>query len=173
MLIVVLLINFGGTRVFGECEFWFCSIKVITVVGLIITGIVITSGGGPNGQSIGFRFWHQTGGFVQYEGIAGAKGRFLGFFSVLINAAFAFIGTEITAIGAAETANPRKTVPRAIKSVWIRLVLFYVCSVFIIGLLVSPTEPDLDLGSGAAKSPFVIAIKNGGINGLPSVINAA
>lgn len=171
MLIVVLLINFGGTRIFGECEFWFCSIKVLTVVGLIITGIIITSGGGPNGEAIGFRYWDQDA-FVQYEGIAGAKGRFLGFFSVLINAAFAFIGTEITAIGAAETANPRKTVPRAIKSVWIRLMLFYVCSVFIIGLLVSPKEADLDLASGAAKSPFVIAIKNAGIPVLSGFINA-
>ena len=66
---------------YGESEFWFCSIKVITIIGLIITGIIITAGGGPNHQSIGFRFWNETGGFVQYEGIAGAKGRFLGFFS--------------------------------------------------------------------------------------------
>jgi yeast amino acid transporter len=151
----------------------FCSIKVITVVGLIITGVIITSGGGPNGQAIGFRFWNETGGFVQYSGIPGAKGRFLGFFSVLISAAFAFIGTEITAIAAAEAANPRKTVPKAIRSVWIRLVLFYVLSAFIIGLLVSPSDPDLNLGSTAAKSPFVIAIKNAGISVLPSIINAA
>lgn len=173
MLIVVLAINFGGTRVFGEMEFWFCSIKVLTIIGLIITGIVITSGGGPNGETIGFRFWNETGGFVQYAGIEGAKGRFLGFFSVLISAAFAFIGTEITAIAAAETANPRRNVPRAIKSVWIRLVLFYLCSAFLIGLLVSPSDPDLNLSSTAAKSPFVIAIKNAGISVLPSIINAA
>ncbi|KAI7412576.1 hypothetical protein KC336_g11664 [Hortaea werneckii] len=94
MLIVVLAINFAGTRAFGEMEFWFCSIKVITVIGLIITGVIITAGGGPNGEAIGFRFWNQTGGFVQYAGIAGAKGRFLGFFSVLISAAFAFIGPK-------------------------------------------------------------------------------
>ncbi|KAJ5223653.1 Amino acid/polyamine transporter I [Penicillium chermesinum] len=156
LLIVVYLINFAGTRVFGEMEFWFCSIKVLTIIGLIITGIIISAGGGPNG-----------------EPIAGAKGRFLGFFSVLINAAFAFIGTEITAIAAAETANPRKNVPVAIKSVWIRLVLFYLCSAFLIGLLVSPSDPSLDLGSTAAKSPFVIAIKNAGIPVLPSIINAA
>ncbi|KAK3110967.1 hypothetical protein LTR53_014221 [Teratosphaeriaceae sp. CCFEE 6253] len=173
MLIVVLLVNFGGTRVYGEMAFWFCSIKVITVIGLIITGIVITSGGGPNGDAIGFRYWNQTGGFVQYSGIEGAKGRFLGFFSVLISAAFAFIGTEITAIAAAETANPRRSVPKAIKSVWIRLILFYVASAFMIGLLVSPSDPSLDLKSTAAKSPFVIAIKNAGISVLPSVINAA
>ncbi|KAH6676312.1 putative arginine permease [Halenospora varia] len=173
MLIVVWAINLAGTRVFGEMEFWFCSIKVLTIVGLIIVGIVITAGGGPNHENIGFRFWHETGGFVQYSGIPGAEGRFLGFFSVLISAAFAFIGTEITAIAAAETGNPRKSVPNAIKSVWIRLVLFYICSAFLIGMLVSPTDPSLNLASTAAKSPFVIAIKNAGISVLPSIINAA
>ncbi|KAJ5553552.1 hypothetical protein N7494_002930 [Penicillium frequentans] len=151
----------------------FCSIKVITILGLIITGIIISAGGGPNHEAIGFKFWQETGGFVQYEGIAGAKGRFLGFFSVLINAAFAFIGTEITAIAAAETSDPRRNVPRAIKSVWIRLVLFYLCSAFLIGILVSPTDPSLNLSSTAAKSPFVIAIENAGISVLPSIINAA
>ncbi|OQV09777.1 hypothetical protein CLAIMM_13863 [Cladophialophora immunda] len=173
MLIVVWAINLAGTRVFGELEFWFASIKVITIVGLIIAGIVITSGGGPDHDAIGFRYWHETGGFVQYAGIPGAEGRFLGFFSVLISAAFAFIGTEITAIAAAETANPQRSVPRAIKGVWIRLCLFYIISAFMIGLLVSPTDPSLDLSSTAAKSPFVIAMKNAGINALPSVVNAA
>lgn len=173
MLIVVYAVNFAGTKVYGEMEFWFCSIKVITIVGLIITGIIISAGGGPNHESIGFRYWNETGGFVQYQGIAGAKGRFLGFFSDLISAAFAFIGTEITAIAAAETANPRKAVPNAIKGVWIRIVLFYLISAFLIGILVSPTDPSLDLNSTAAKSPFVIAIKNAGINVLPSIINAA
>lgn len=158
---------------FGEIEFWFCSIKILTIIGLIIVGVIITSGGGPDGEAIGFRYWNQTGGFVQYQGIEGAKGRFLGFFSVLINAAFAFIGTEITAIASAEAADPRRAVPRAIKTVWIRLVVFYLCSAFVIGLLVSPTDLSLSLGTAAAKSPFVIAIKNAGIKVLPSIINAA
>lgn len=165
--------NFFGTRVFGEIEFWAASIKVITIIGLIIVSIIITAGGGPNHEPIGFRYWNETGGFVQYKGIEGAWGRFLGFFSVLISAAFAFIGTEMTAVAAAEAANPGRTVPRAIKTVWIRLALFYISSAFLIGLLVSPTNPDLNLGSTAAKSPFVIAIKEAGIRALPSVINAA
>ncbi|KAJ5150906.1 Amino acid/polyamine transporter I [Penicillium canariense] len=174
MLIVVFLINYAGTRIFGEIEFWFCSIKqVLTIIGMIIAGVIISAGGGPNHEAIGFKFWNETGGFVQYEGIGGAKGRFLGFFSVLINAAFAFIGSEITAIAAAETSNPQKNVPRAIKSVWIRLVLFYLCSAFLIGLLVSPSDPSLSLSSTAAKSPFVIAFENAGISVLPSIINAA
>lgn len=95
-LVVVWAINWGGTRIFGEIEFWFCSIKVLTIIGLIITGVIITAGGGPSGKAIGFKYWTETGGFVQFQDIPGAKGRFLGFFSVLISAAFAFIGTEIT-----------------------------------------------------------------------------
>lgn len=173
MLIAVFAINYAGTRFYGEMEFWFSSIKVITIIGLIIAGIVISAGGGPNHQAIGFRYWNETGGFVQYQGIAGAKGRFLGFFADLISAAFAFIGTEITAIAAAETANPRRSVPNAIKGVWIRIVLFYLISAFMIGILVSPTDPSLDLNSTAAKSPFVIAMKNAGIKVLPSIVNAA
>ncbi|KAJ5716992.1 hypothetical protein N7488_002638 [Penicillium malachiteum] len=173
MLIVMYLVNYAGTRVFGEMEFYFCSIKVITIIGLIIVGIVISAGGGPDHEAIGFKFWRETGGFVQYDRIAGAKGRFLGFFSVLINAAFAFIGSEITAIAAAETADPQRNVPRAIKSVWIRLILFYICSAFMIGILVSPSDPSLNLASTAAKSPFFIAIENAGISVLPSIINAA
>ncbi|KAF2711201.1 hypothetical protein K504DRAFT_375446 [Pleomassaria siparia CBS 279.74] len=171
-LIIVYAINFAGTRVYGEMEFWFCSLKVVTIVGLIIVGIIISAGGGPNHQAIGFKYWDETGGFMQLNDIPGPKGRFLGFFSVLISAAFAFIGSEITAIGAAETANPRKAVPSAIKGVWIRLVVFYLCSAFIIGVLVSPYDPSLNLGSTAAKSPFVIAIKTAGIPALPSIVNA-
>lgn len=110
---------------------------------------------------------------MQFKGIGGAWGRFLGFFSVLITSAFAFIGTEMTAMAAAETSNPARAVPKAIKTVYVRLVLFYITSAFLIGLIVSPTDPSLNLNSTAAKSPFVIAIKNAGISSLPSIINAA
>jgi yeast amino acid transporter len=43
--------------------------QVLTIIGLIISGIIITAGGGPNHETIGFRFWNETGGFVQYNGI--------------------------------------------------------------------------------------------------------
>jgi len=78
-LAVVVAINFLGTRAFGECEFWFASIKVLTIIGLIILGLVIDLGGGPTHDRLGFRFWHHPGAFVQFHDIAGAKGRFLGF----------------------------------------------------------------------------------------------
>jgi yeast amino acid transporter len=93
-----------------ETEFWFCSIKVLTITGLIILGIVLDLGGGPNHDRIGFRYWKDPGPFVQFDGIAGAKGRFLGWWAVMTQAAFSFIGTEIVAIAAGEAKNPRRNI---------------------------------------------------------------
>lgn len=76
-------------------------------------------------------------------------------------------------IAAGEAKNPRRNLPKAIKRVYIRILLFYIGGTFVIGLLVASNNPDLDLNtSTAASSPFVIAIKTAGIKGLPSVINA-
>ncbi|CAE6475296.1 unnamed protein product [Rhizoctonia solani] len=173
-LIVVIVINMLGAGVYGECEFIFASIKVITITGLIILGIVLDLGGGPNHDRIGFRYWKDPGPFVQFAGIAGAKGQFLGWWSVMTQAAFSFIGTEIVAIAAGEAKNPRRNLPKAIRRVYIRILLFYIGGTLIIGLLVPSDHPSLNLNTGdAAASPFVIAIQTAGIKGLPSVINAA
>ena len=120
------------------------------------------------GGSIGFYYWRNPGPLVQFDGVAGSLGRFLGFFSVLIQAAFSYIGTEITvsllgsqslirqAIAAGEAKNPKRNMPKAIKRVYARILLFYLGGTFIIGMLVPSNHPDLRLGSTAAKSPFVI-----------------
>ena len=55
--VVVLAINFLGTRAFGECEFWFASIRVLAIVGLIFVGLVIDLGGGPSRDRLGFHYW--------------------------------------------------------------------------------------------------------------------
>jgi len=66
--------------------------------GLIILGIILDQGGGPDHDRLGFRFWKDPGPFVQYHGIPGVKGRFLGWWAVMTQAAFSFIGTEIVAV---------------------------------------------------------------------------
>lgn len=91
-------------------------------------GIVITAGGGPDHRSIGFQYWRSPGPFVQYDGISGVLGRFLGYWAVLTQAAFSYIGTEIVAIAAGEAKNPRRNLPRAIKRVYIRILIFYLVS---------------------------------------------
>ncbi|ESK87570.1 amino acid transporter [Moniliophthora roreri MCA 2997] len=173
-LTVVIVINILGVGAYGEAEFMFASIKVITIVGLIILGIILDLGGGPSGDRIGFRYWINPGPFSQFNSISGAKGQFLGWWAVMTQATFSFIGTETVAIAAGEAKNPRRNVPKAIKRVYIRILLFYIGGTFIIGLLVPSNEPRLNLsGTTAAASPFVIAIQNTGIGGLPHVINAA
>lgn len=89
-------------------------------------------------------------------------------------AAFAFGGTELVGLAAAEAANPLKSIPQATKQVFWRLSFFYVVSLFILGLIVPADNENLLNASGANTkySPFVIAIKLAGIKVLPSIFNA-
>ncbi|OZJ02700.1 hypothetical protein BZG36_04603, partial [Bifiguratus adelaidae] len=177
--VIVCAINFAGSGTYGEAEFWFASIKILTIIGLIILGIILVAGGGPDHNAIGGQYWQNPGPFVNFMGPPGAWSQFLGFWSVLIQSAFSYIGTEIVAIAAAEAKNPRRSLPRAIKSVYIRILLFYIVGVLIIGLLVPSDDPALNLSGvnaknkgTAAASPFVIAITRAGIPVLPSIVNA-
>ncbi|EJT98003.1 amino acid transporter [Dacryopinax primogenitus] len=172
-LVAVIGINFIGVAAYGEAEFWMSFIKVTTIVGLIILGIVLDLGGGPNHDRIGFRYWKHPGPFNQFNGIPGATGRFLAFWSSFIQAAFSYLGTEIVAVTAGEAQNPTKTIPKAIRRVFYRILLFYVGGIAVIGLLVPYTSDQLLNNTGtAAASPFVIAIETAGISALPSIINA-
>ena len=130
-----------------------------------ILGVILNIGGGPGGSYIGGKYWQNPGAFNN-----GLKG----LCSVFVNAAFAFAGTELVGLAAAETANPRKTLPTAIKQVFWRICIFYVISLTIVGLLVPFNDPRLVGASDhdTHASPFVIAITNASIVGLDSVMNA-
>lgn len=93
---------------------------------------------------------------------------------MFVTAAFAFGGTELVGLAAAEAADPRKSLPKATKQVFWRIAGFYVVSLLIMGLIVPNNSPDLLNSSGAntKASPFVLAIKYAGVTGLPSVFNA-
>lgn len=92
-----------------------------------------------------------------------------------MTAAFAFAGTELVGLAAAETANPRKSLPTAIKQVFWRITLFYIVSLTLVGLIVPYSNDQLlnaKASSDAKASPFVISIQIAGISGLPSVMNS-
>lgn len=130
-----------------------------------ILGIILDCGGGPNGGYIGARYWYDPGAF--HNG-------FKGLCSVFVNAAFAFAGTELVGLAAAEATNPRKSLPTAIKQVFWRIALFYIVALTVVGMLVPYDNQQLLQGTSSADaraSPFVIAIQNAGISGLPSVMN--
>lgn len=165
-LVFIIAINMFGVKGYGEAEFVFAIVKVVAVIGFIILGVIINVGGGPQGGYIGGRFWHDPGAF--HNG-------FKGLCSVFVTAAFAFAGTELVGLAAAETANPRKSLPTAIKQVFWRITLFYIVSLTLVGLCVPYNDPRLLDGSSsedAKASPFVIAIEDAGISVLPSIFNA-
>ncbi|OJD18867.1 hypothetical protein AJ78_01122 [Emergomyces pasteurianus Ep9510] len=171
------IINFLPVRVYGEAEFAFGAVKLISIVGLILLMFIIDLGGAPTGDRIGFRHWINPGPMREYLE-TGALGRFLAFWKVFIFATLSYGGGEMVVIAAGEAENPRRNIPKAVRRVFWRITVFYVLSTFLIGLCVSSKDPRLmnalaqhDTLSAAA-SPFVIAAENGGISVLPHVINA-
>ncbi|KAJ5501582.1 Amino acid/polyamine transporter I [Penicillium expansum] len=160
-------------RVYGELEFAFSMMKILLIIGVNIMALVITCGGGPDHKTIGFEYWRSPGPFVQYLGIGGALGRFLGVWTSMNNALYAYSGIETITVAAAETKSPRQAIPQAAKRVFIRILVFYVISIFMVGLVVPSNEPRLSASTGtASESPFVIAATLAGIKVVPSIINA-
>jgi len=85
---------------------------------------------------------------------------------------FAMAGSENAGLVAAETLNPRKAVPRAVGSIWLRLSLFYLLGSLMVTINVSPFDPDLFGAEGTNASPFVVAYRNAGIPALAHIMNS-
>ena len=169
---LVVCLNIFAVAIYGEAEFCFASIKIITIVGLLIFALIIDLTGGPAQDRLGFKYWKNPGAMKEYKG-TGSTGRFLGLFSVLVNAAFSYGGVEMVAVAAGEAENPRKNIPKAVRRVFWRILFFYVLGTLAIGVLVPYNEERLlSNDPGAAASPWVIAIYRAGVPVLPSIINA-
>lgn len=175
ILVSLIVLNVFMVKIFGETEFWFASIKVIAIIGLIIVGIVIFFGGTPNHDRLGFRYWKNGLAFNEYL-VPGAAGRFCGFWNAVVRSGFSFIlSPELVTISAGETEAPRRNIPKATKRFVYRLIFFYVLGSLVIGVIVSSKDSELlnNAGGGtAAASPFVIGIQNAGIPILNHIINA-
>lgn len=155
-----------------QSEVFFAALKILLIIGLIIAGLVVDLGGSPSGDRIGFRYWKNPGPFNEYI-VPGNTGKFLGFWSSLISAAYSYANIQVVAIAGAETKNPRVIIPNAIRMTFWRVLIFYVISILIVGMLVPFNDPNLGIATGdAQQSPFVIAFQRAGINVLPSIINA-
>ncbi|KAL9039871.1 MAG: hypothetical protein Q9214_004702 [Letrouitia sp. 1 TL-2023] len=173
-LVVIIAVNYLGIRFFGEFEFWLSSIKVLTICGLLILSLVLMLGGGPDHDRKGFRYWKHPGAMkAVYD--TGDAGRFLGLWSTFVTATFAYLGTELVGVTVGEAQNPRKVIPRAIKLTFWRIVVFYVLSVLLVGMLVPYDSKSLSFANkqttGASASPFVVAMIQSGISGLPGFLN--
>lgn len=175
---VITALNLMPVSVYGEIEFWFASVKVVTITGFLIFGICINAGAGQHGY-LGFETWDDPGAFAPFltdasktlaDNIPLAK--FVGLWAVMIQAGFSYQGTELVGIAAGETADPRKNVPKAIKQTFWRILFFFVLTIFFIGILIPyDNEQLLNSTTDAASSPLVIAARLAGVSVLPDIIN--
>ncbi|SPO28699.1 probable DIP5 - Glutamate and aspartate permease - able to mediate transport of other amino acids [Ustilago trichophora] len=175
--VLIIALNFGGPKWFGEVEFWLSLVKIITMTGLILLLLIIDLGGSPTKDRIGFRNFQDGLAFRAYPKTSGSKGMFLGFWSTMVTALFAYTGTELVGVTVGEAANPRKSVPSAIKKTFFRIAFFYILGALLVGMVVPSNAPQLlaanKKGTSAAASPFVVAIIRAKIRVLPDIINAA
>ncbi|PTE53407.1 amino acid permease, partial [Staphylococcus epidermidis] len=144
LFIVLLLISFNllGARLFGELEFWFSIVKVVTIITMVIVGLVLIF------LSFKTEYGHASfGNLIHHGGMFphGAAG-FLMSFQIAV---YSFIGIELIGVTAGETKNPEKTIPQAINNVPIRILLFYIGGLLVIMSVIPWFKVDPD------SSPFV------------------
>lgn len=168
------VINIFAVRIYGETEFWLSISKLVLMIGLLFFTLISMSGGNPKHDAFGFSNWGAKGGPMAEYLSTGASGRFQGLIAALISAAFTIVGPEYLSIVASEAVNPRENMPRAFRSVIYRLSLFYAGGALCVGILCAYNDPVLvnAPAAGAADSPYVVAMKNLGIKGLPDLVNA-
>ena len=156
-LIIVGAANLASARWFGELEFWFTTIKVTAVVAMILGGAAILVFNVDTGGTVGIsNLWNDGGLFPN---------GFTGVLSALILVLFAFGGTEIIGVTASEAEDPEKTIPKAINTVPMRILLFYVLAIFVIVAVIPWREIT------GEQSPFVQIFSSLGIGWAAALLN--
>ena len=180
-LAAIIAINYFGVGVFGEFEFWLSSVKVLVMIGLIIFTLVSAAGGIHNHPATGFKYWDHPGAFASYgtrtfpiydlffalltfPSNSHCWWPVSGFWSVMSNAVFSYLGAELVGITVGEAQNPRKAIPRAVRLTFFRIVFFYLVLILLLGMNVPYTSKELITANdeatqtaSALASPFVVA----------------
>ncbi len=152
-------VNFVSVGAYGEFEFWFAAIKIVTIICmLLLGGAMIVFGLGNGGVPVGIsNLWTAGGGFF-------AQG-FGGFAASLVMVSFAYIGIELVGVTAGEAQNPEKSLPNAIDKVFWRILIFYVGTLFVIMSLYPWNQ------IGTMGSPFVATFDKLGISTAAGIVN--
>ncbi|KAF9123255.1 hypothetical protein BG015_005351 [Linnemannia schmuckeri] len=173
-IVILVGITLLGVKAFGELEYWFAMIKVLTCIVFIIVGILVDVGAVGDGF-IGGKNWHIEGAPIVGET---ARDRTVNVFTTCVWAFFSFGGTELVGITAGESANPGKAVPRAIRHTFWRILLFYILTIMVIGLVLPYTDENLlnstfaSVNEAAPIAPFTIIFKMAKLPGADHAINA-
>jgi lysine-specific permease len=163
-LAIITIINFFSVRGYGETEFWFAGIKVVVVIVFLLVGVGLIIGLWGTGSAPGLsNFTIGDAPFV--GGVPALVG-------IFIIAGFSFHGTEIVAVAAGESENPTRDVPKAIKQVFWRVLIFYILTMFVIGALLPYNDPDLMIDDNISASPFTLVFAKIGIPFAAGLMNA-
>jgi amino acid transporter len=175
LLVVIVGLNFLPVKFYGETEFWFAGIKVITLLGLLMVSFILFWGGGPKRELLGFHYWKTPAAFAVYAPYTGGAGRLAGLIKCLMRSAFGFIfSPELVITTGGEMESPRRNLPIAAKRYMYRLIFFYILGSLAITVICPSDHARLtNGGAGAGSSPFVIGIQNAGIPVLNHIINGA
>nr|WP_237741673.1 amino acid permease [Tsukamurella sp. 1534] len=156
-MVLFTAINLVGVGTFGAFEYWFAAIKVVAVLAFLGVGLALLFGWLPGSTSPGASNLFEHGGFAP-TGVTGVA-------AGLLIVIFAFGGTEIVAIAAAETADPRRNTGRAIRTIVWRILVFYVGSVVLIVAVVPWNSPSL------ATGPFVEVLRTAHVPGAAGLMS--
>lgn len=164
---------------YGEAEFWLALGKVFLILILFSFTFVSMVGGNPKHDAYGFRNWNKPGSFAEYI-TTGDLGRFEGFLGALWSAAFTVVGPEYVSMVSGETKLPRRYLKNAFKATYARFAFFFIGSALCVGIVLPYNDPTLNEilsgssqgGGTASASPYVIAMRNLGVDGLPHLTNA-
>ena len=159
---IIFLLNYLSVKGFGEAEYWFALIKVVTVIIFLIVGFMMIFGI-MGGEAVGFK------NFTVAD--APFNGGIMSIIGVFMVAGFSFQGTELLGVAAGETADPKRNIPKAIRTIFWRILLFYILSILVIGLLIPYTTESLAT-SDVTVSPFTLIFEKAGIAFAASVMNA-
>ena len=165
VLVVIFLINALTVSTFGETEFWLSLVKVLTVIVFLVIGFAMILGIMYRPAAGLHNFTYKDAPFV---------GGFPAILSVFLVAGFSFQGTELIGVTAGESEDPSHAVPKAIRDVFWRILLFYILSIFVIAALIPYTSPHL-LGASEgniAMSPFTLVFQRAGLASAASIMNA-
>ncbi len=165
-LAIIVALNGFTVKGFGEAEFWCSLIKVVTVIAFIGIGMLMVFGIMHGDSHPG---WSNLS-----TGDAPFVGGFPALLSVAMIAGFSFQGTELIGVAAGESENPGKNIPRAVRQVFWRILLFYVFAIFIIGVLLPYNDPQLlknDV-TDISASPFTLVFDRAGLALAAAVMNS-
>ena len=163
-LVIIFVLNYLSVNSFGESEYWFAFIKVATVIIFLIVSFLMIFGILGGKAPVGFTNF--------FKGDAPFHGGFFATFGIFLAAGFSFQGTELLGITAGETKNPGKTIPKAVRQIFWRILLFYILAILAISLLIPYTDPRLANSDDVTVSPFTLVFENAGVAFAASIMNA-